>query len=124
MPQTWWMHRSGRLFSSGTLRDHLHKNLQEITRAVDAWDPEKLLMTPESDIIEELTNDFRIVVPTLDREAVGIEPLKQGYGVVERLGDSFRVAQNSVTLLIPYTGHRSIFTLQPNPHMAPAHRGR
>ncbi|WP_327749803.1 hypothetical protein [Streptomyces europaeiscabiei] len=117
------MHRNGRLFSSGPLRDHLHKNLQQITRAVDAWDPEKLLMTPESDIIEELTNDFRIVVPTLDREAVGIEPLKQGYGVVERLGDSFRVAQNTVTLLIPYTGHRAIFTLQPNPHMAPGPQG-
>ncbi|QOV40141.1 hypothetical protein IM697_18105 [Streptomyces ferrugineus] len=117
------MHRNGRLFSSGTLRDYLHKNLQKITQAVDAWDPEKFLITTEADVIEELTNAFRIVVPTLDREGVGIEPLKQGYGVVERLGDSLRVAQNTVTLLVPYTGDRAIFALQPNPHMEPGPQG-
>lgn len=117
------MHRNGRLFSSGTLRDYLHKKIQNVTQAVDGWDPEKLLMTPEADLVEELTNDFRIVVPTLDREGAGIEPLKQGYGVAERFGDSFRVAQNTVTLLVPYSGDRAIFALRPNPHMDPGPQG-
>ncbi|MEH0550799.1 hypothetical protein [Streptomyces sp. B21-101] len=117
------MHRNGRLFSSGILREHLHKKIQKITQVVDGWDPEKLLMTPEADLIEELMNDFRIVVPTLDREGVGIEPLKQGYGVVERFDDSFRVAQNTVTLLVPYSGDRTIFALRPNPHMEPGPLG-
>ncbi|MFM9626570.1 MULTISPECIES: hypothetical protein [Streptomyces] len=117
------MRANGRLFSHRELRDHLHKNLQKLTQAVDAWDPEKLLMTPEADAIEELTSAFRIVVPTLDREGVGIEPVKQGYGTVERFGDSFRVTQNTITLLIPYTGDRAIFTLRPNPYMDPAPQG-
>lgn len=94
-----------------------------MTQAVDASDPEKLLMTPEDDVIEELMNAFRIVVPTLDREGVSIEPVKQGYGTVERFGDSIRVTQNTITLLIPYTGDRAVFTLRPNPYMDPAPQG-
>ncbi|MFC4469390.1 hypothetical protein ACFPH6_33600 [Streptomyces xiangluensis] len=117
------MHRNGSLFNHGHLRDHLHKNLEKITQAVDAWDTEKLLSTPEADIIEELTNDFRIVVPSLDLEGVEIEPLKESYGVVEHYGDSFRVRQNTITLLIPYTGDRVVFTLRPNTYTEPAPQG-
>ncbi|WP_432197672.1 hypothetical protein [Streptomyces sp. bgisy027] len=109
------MHQNGSLFNHGHLRDHLSQNLGKITPSIDAWDTEKLLTTPEADLVEELTNDFRIEVPSLDLKGVEIEPLKEGYGVIERYGhDAFRVRHNTITLLIPYTGSRVVFTLQPN----------
>ncbi|ATW50842.1 hypothetical protein [Streptomyces peucetius] len=117
------MHRTGSLFNHGHLRDHLHNQLGKITQVVDAWDAETLLTTPEADIIEDLTNDFRITMPTLNREDVEIEPLKESYGVVEHFGDSIKVRQNTITMLIPYTGDRVVFTLQPNTYTTPAPQG-
>lgn len=123
MSQTWKMHGNGKLFSHGDLRAFMHKNLREINQTVEDRDPEQLLTMPETGIVEELMDSFRIVVPTLDHEGIEIEPLKQVYSSVEAINGSFRIVQNKIQLLIPYTGDRVVFTLRPNPCMEPAPEG-
>lgn len=102
------------LFGRGQLAEHLGTKLDEVPKAIDSWDAERLLTLPEADIVDQLIDEFRIDVPILDRDKIELAPLKETYGTsYNEFGEPFKIRQNIITIMVPYSGDRAVFTLRP-----------
>ncbi|ALV39157.1 hypothetical protein [Streptomyces sp. CdTB01] len=102
------------LFSRGQLAEHLATKLDEVPEAIDFWNADRFLTLPEADITDQLIDSFRIDVPTLDRDKIELAPLRETYGTVyNEFGEPVKIRQSIITLMIPYSGDRAVFTLRP-----------
>ncbi|MET9041729.1 hypothetical protein ABZX34_02305 [Streptomyces sp. NPDC004362] len=102
------------LFCNGDLDSGLRHQLGQIENAVASWKEDDLLAHPEQDVIDSLIERFRVEAPVLDRESITQEPVAQGYTTVHEFGQPIEIKQTVVTLVVPFTGERDLFTLQPN----------
>lgn len=98
----------------GDLDHTLRHQLGRIKNAVEAWKEDDLLSLPEQDVIDTIVEEFHVEAPVLDRDHIAQEPVAEGYVTVMQFGEQVRVKQTVVTLVIPFTGERVLFTLRPN----------
>ncbi|MFD4627304.1 hypothetical protein [Streptomyces sp. NPDC058475] len=108
------MNAISNLFCNGDLDSGLRHQLGKIKNAVEAWKEDELLAQPEQDVIDSLTERFRVEAPVLDRGGLTQEPVSEADIPVREFGEQFKVRQTVVTLVVPFTGERDLFTMRPN----------
>ncbi|MFJ4623026.1 hypothetical protein [Streptomyces sp. NPDC088812] len=108
------MNTTSALFSNGDLDDSLRHQLGKIANAVMGWNEDRLLATPDRDVIEELLEEFRIEAPAIDRDGITLERSEDRLIAEHQFGEHVRVTQRVVTISVPFTGLRDVFSLRPN----------
>ncbi|MFE6872431.1 hypothetical protein ACFVFS_38540 [Kitasatospora sp. NPDC057692] len=108
------MNGFSRLFSNGDLDNSLRQRLGQISNKIAGINEDALLTRPEADLIEQLFEDFRVEAPVLDRASIVAEPAAEGYSTAMQFGEQVRIKQTVVTISVPCTGERNVFTLKPN----------
>lgn len=108
------MNQYNHLFSNGDLDETLRHQFAQIRKAVAQWSEDRLLSTPDEDIISSLRPQFTVAVPVLQHDEITTEPVEQGYAIARQFGEEVRVQQTIVTFCVPFKGDREIFTLRPN----------
>ncbi len=108
------MNGSSRLFCNGDLDANLRQRLGQIPNRIASINEDALLTRPEADLIEELFEDFHVKAPVLDRANIVAEPAAEGYTTITQFGEQVRIKETVVTVSVPFTGERNVFTLQPS----------
>ncbi len=105
------------LFSGGKLHDWLMAKQQRAAAAIQTWDPDKLLMSSDEAIAEELLEQFSVICPQLERQPDKIthpDPHveKRDLGAGYARGD----VRRSITVrkfIVPFDGEPEVFRLAP-----------
>ncbi|MEV8312146.1 hypothetical protein AB0P36_33800 [Streptomyces flavidovirens] len=108
------MNATNHLFSNGNLDETLRHKLGQIRNAVARWNEDRLLSLPDTDVIDLLVKEFSIKAPVLDRGAITVDPVEEGYTTVSQFGETAQIRQTVVAFSVPYTGERNAFMLRPN----------
>ncbi|MFE0778854.1 hypothetical protein [Streptomyces sp. NPDC058861] len=108
------MTQGNALFRRGDLARSLENELNKITEAVARWNEDALLSSPESDICEELEQEFLVRPLVFDRDGITADPVKEDVTVVQQYGEAVRFRQTVVAISVPFTGNPELFDLRPS----------
>src|SRR2546423_4798384 len=111
---------SEHLFSQGQLREDLQATRAAALAHLLEMDHEKLLSTPDADVVEYLAVAATAACPILDRDGIEVLPVRE----VELPATSWpsgrsitrRVAQTRV--VVPYIGDKRVFRVQPDQYQS------
>jgi hypothetical protein len=104
------------LFSSGSLTDVLRARSADAEREIDTWDPEALLNTPDSEIMDYLAGKYGLTCPVLHRDQGELEPVSEEVRPVREPFDGTSMKQRftKIVLVVPFDGQPNIFGLSPS----------
>ncbi|MFB8347940.1 hypothetical protein [Streptomyces niveus] len=100
------------LFSGGDLADTLNHQLNKIPNAVAAWNEDSLLSAPESDVCDELNDQFLVEPVVLDRGGLTTDSIEDVFIADHQFGEHVQVRQTLATFSVPFTGDRQLLTLR------------
>jgi hypothetical protein len=104
------------LFADSDLRMHLKRQQQKPRDALQAYDPDKLLLTAESDLIEYVGGLGRVEEVVLLRDEIyALEPGEVTMETRERFDLAFGVTHRRVTrwtLVVPFKGQPDLFSMR------------
>ena len=104
------------LFAAGDLSSVLDGRQREAARAVEAWEPEELLVTAEADIVRYLVDRYSLACPRLHRDQIEQLPVAEE---VERArgawsGQTYERRQTKIVIVVPFDGERDVFKFRPS----------
>jgi hypothetical protein len=104
------------LFSSGSLMDVLQARSAEAVREIDAWEPEALLNTPDSEIMDYLADKYELTCPVLHRDRGELEPVSEEVRPGRDPFDGTPIEQRftKIVLVVPFDGEPDVFGLRPS----------
>jgi hypothetical protein len=72
------------IFTAGDLSSVLQARQQEARRAVEGWEPEKLLAIAEADVVEYLVAEYSVACPVLHRDRAEQLPVSRFQRMLRR----------------------------------------
>jgi hypothetical protein len=104
------------LFSSGSLTDALQARSAEAEQEIDDWDPEALLNTPDSEIMDYLAGKYELTCPELHRDQLEQEPVSEELrtGMGQFSGRPVEQRLTKIVVVVPFDGETDVFRLQPS----------
>jgi hypothetical protein len=121
--------RKDMLFIEGELSDVLRSHIAKVTDAVNAIPERQFLNTDDDTIAQHIASEMTIQPIELHEEAKAMEQEEVQLDVTGRFeygaseDERLVVPGLRVTVLIPFTGHASLWTLRPNRRQGVAARG-
>ena len=106
------------LFTAGDLPSALEARQQEARRAVEEWEPEKLLAIAEADVVEYLVAEYSVACPVLHRDRAEqlpvSEEVEQGRGVWT--GQVYERRLTKIVIAVPFDGEPDVFKYRASTH--------
>src|SRR5215468_855061 len=98
------MHARAFLFAAGYLPDALEARQGEARRAVEAWEPEKLLATAEADVVEHLVAEYSVACPVLHRDRAEQLPVSEEVAQARGAwtGEAYERRQTKIVIIVPF----------------------
>lgn len=93
------------LSAAATSRALWHTNSPRSPTQSPRWNEDALLPSAESDICEELEQEFLVEPLVLDRDGTTADPVKEDVAVVHQYGEAVRFRQTVVAISVPFTGN-------------------
>ncbi|WP_239340910.1 hypothetical protein [Frankia sp. CiP3] len=112
MDQTGPMHQNGILFNDGDLMATLDGQVDALKKTVNAWNPDELLATAPTDVVNYLIGEYSVVCPTLRREEAELVPAPEVVERREGLWQSYEVLRTQIVIAVPFDGDRAVFKLR------------
>jgi hypothetical protein len=101
------------LFSKHDLRSTLDHQVEQLRKAVDAWDPDQLLAAAEADVVDELVDRHTAACPVLRRDERHLVPTPELVGEAQAWGGGTRqVRMTQIVLAVPFDGDKAVFTMR------------
>jgi hypothetical protein len=106
------------LFAAGYLPDVLEARREEARRAVEAWEPEKLLATAEADAVEYLVAEYSVACPVLDRDRTEQLPVSEEVAQARGActGEAYERRQTKIVIAVPFDGEGDVFKYRASTH--------
>jgi hypothetical protein len=118
------------LFAAGDLSRALEARQQEARRAVETWEPEKLLATAEADVVEYLVAEYSVACPVLHRDRAEQLPVSEDVAQAQGVwtGGAYERRLTKIVIAVPFDGEPDVFKYRAsthtwNPSQAQVHDG-
>ncbi|MDQ2748853.1 MAG: hypothetical protein M3Y44_04905 [Actinomycetota bacterium] len=101
------------LFHRDGLRNYLQDRLVAARTTIEDWDPDRLLQTPDHDLVQEITEHYSVECPIPVRAEIQALPTEDGHSHFrDGFGDQVRQRIIVRRYVIPFTGDADVFAWQ------------
>jgi hypothetical protein len=106
------------LFAAGDLSRALEARQQEARRAVEAWEPEKLLAIAEADAVEYLVAEYSVACPVLHRDRAEQLPVSEEVAQARGVwtGEMYERRETKIVIAVPFDGEPDVFKYRASTH--------
>ncbi len=123
------MRASEFLFTAGDLSSALQARQRGASKAVEEWEPEKLLATAEADVVEYLIAEYSVACPVVHRDQAQQLPVSEDVVQVRGwIDEVYDRRQTKIVIAVPFDGEPDVFkyrasTQTTNPPRGEVHDG-
>jgi hypothetical protein len=117
------------LFTAGNLSSALEARQRQARKAVEEWEPDKLLATAEADVVEYLIAEYSVACPVLHRDQAQQLPVSEEVVQLRSwIDEVYERRQTKIAIAVPFDGEPDVFkyrpsTLTSSPPRAEVHDG-
>ena len=124
------MRASEFLFTAGDLSSALQARQREASKAVEEWEPDKLLATAEVDVVEYLIAEYSVACPVLHRDQAQLMPVSEEVAQLPGFwsDEAYERRLTKIVIVVPLDGEPDVFkyrasTQTTNPPRGEVHDG-
>ncbi|HEY3034276.1 MAG TPA: hypothetical protein VGJ54_06420, partial [Streptosporangiaceae bacterium] len=122
------MRTSESLFTVDNLSSALDARQREASKAVEEWEPDKLLATAEADVVEYLIGEYSVACPVLHRDRAQQLPISEEVAQLQGFwsDEAYERRLTKIVIAVPFDGEPDVFkyrasTLTANPPKGEVH---
>jgi hypothetical protein len=110
-----WVPLSKLFFTDGNLSDALQARQRQASRAVEEWEPDKLLATAEADVVEYLVAEYSVACPVLHRDQAQQLPVSEEVAQLRGwIDEVYERRLTKIVIAVPFDGEPDVFKYRPS----------